>query len=92
MRDVKSSVGIVKGKSVMSSLGFPWWGRGSAAFPRLWINTAPPMPEKIAEAVVKVLGMHYDREEMRRYAFGKFGAENVERLIDIFNEVTGSRG
>ena len=53
---------------------------------------APPLPEKVAEAVAKVLETHYDREEMMRYAFGKFGAENVERLIDIFNEVTGSRG
>jgi hypothetical protein len=41
---------------------------GSAAFLRLWINTASP--EKKAEAVVKVLEMHYDRGEMMRYAFG----------------------
>jgi hypothetical protein len=31
-------------------------------------------PEKIAEAVVKVLETHYDREEMMRYVFEKFVA------------------
>ena len=53
---------------------------------------APLLPEKIAEAVVKVLGAHYDREEMRLYAHKKFGVENVERLVEIFNKVAGSRG
>ncbi len=31
------------------------------------------MPEKVAEAVAKVLETRYDREEMRRYVFDKFG-------------------
>ena len=43
----------------------------------------PPLPEKIAEAVVKVLEMRYDREEMRRYAFEKFGSGNVERFLSL---------
>jgi hypothetical protein len=37
------------------------------------------LPEKI-EAVVKVVEMHYDREEMMRYVFEKFGGGNVERF------------
>jgi hypothetical protein len=42
---------------------------------------ASPSPEKIAEAVAKVLETRYDREEMRRYAFDKFGGGNVERFL-----------
>ena len=30
---------------------------------------APPSPEKIVEAVAKVLETRYDREEMMRYVF-----------------------
>jgi len=42
---------------------------------------ASPLPEKIAEAVAKVLDSRYDREEMSRYAFKKFGSGNVERFL-----------
>ena len=42
---------------------------------------ASPLPEKMAEAVVKVLETHYDREEMMRYAFGKFGGGDVDRFL-----------
>jgi glycosyltransferase involved in cell wall biosynthesis len=42
---------------------------------------APPLPEKIADAVAKVLEAHYDREEMRRYAFEKFGGGDMERFL-----------
>jgi hypothetical protein len=42
---------------------------------------APPLPEKMAEAVVKVLETHYDREEMMRYAFEKFGGGDVDRFL-----------
>jgi len=38
-------------------------------------------PEKMAEAVAKVSETHYDREEMRKYAFGKLGGGNVERFL-----------
>jgi hypothetical protein len=40
-----------------------------------------PLPEKIADAVAKVLEAHYDREEMMRYAFGKFGGGDMERFL-----------
>jgi len=40
----------------------------------------PPMPGKRAETMVKVLEAHYDREEMMRYAFGKFGG-GKERFL-----------
>jgi hypothetical protein len=46
----------------------------------LWINKAP-LPEEVAEAVAKVLETRYDREEMRRYAFEKFGDGNVEKFL-----------
>jgi len=85
---VPESFGIVAVS--LSALEFPWRARGSAAFPRLWINTA--LPEKVAEVAAKVLEMRYDREEMRLYARKKFRAENVERLINIFNEVTAWLG
>ena len=39
-----------------------------------------PLPEKIAKAVAKVLYSRYNREEMRRYAFEKFGGGNVEKF------------
>jgi glycosyltransferase involved in cell wall biosynthesis len=42
---------------------------------------APPLPEKIAEAVVKVLEMRHDMKEMRRYALGKLGGGDMERFL-----------
>ncbi|MFZ8840617.1 MAG: hypothetical protein ACO2PM_17215 [Pyrobaculum sp.] len=39
------------------------------------------LPEKIAKVVVKVLEMHYDREEVMRYVFEKFGGGNVGRFL-----------
>jgi glycosyltransferase involved in cell wall biosynthesis len=42
---------------------------------------APPLSEEVAEAVAKVLETRYDREEMRRYAFEKFGGSNAERIL-----------
>jgi glycosyltransferase involved in cell wall biosynthesis len=77
------------------SLGVPVVGSGLGGIPEIvdkYGAVAPPLPEKIAEAVVKVLEMRYDREEMRLYAHKKFGVENVERLVEIFNKVAGSRG
>jgi glycosyltransferase involved in cell wall biosynthesis len=76
------------------SLGVPVVGSGLGGIPEIvdrYGAVALPLPERIAEAVAKVLEMHYDREEMKRYAFGKFGAENVERLVRILDKVA-SRG
>jgi glycosyltransferase involved in cell wall biosynthesis len=42
---------------------------------------APPSPEKIVEAVAKVLETRYYREETRNYAFGKSGGGNVDRFL-----------
>ncbi len=54
----------------------------------MWINTAPS-PEKVVEAVAKVLETRYDRKEMKRYAFEKFGVGNVEKFLPlaVFSEV-----
>jgi glycosyltransferase involved in cell wall biosynthesis len=76
------------------TLGVPVVGSGLGGIPEIvdrYGAVAPPSPERIAEAVAKVLEMHYDREEMKRYAFEKFGAENVERLVRILDKVA-SRG
>jgi glycosyltransferase involved in cell wall biosynthesis len=86
MRDVRSSVGLVKGEpSVESiSLGAPVVGSRLGGIPEIvdrYSAVAPPLPEKIAEAVVKVLDSRYDREEMRKYAFEKFGGGKVERFL-----------
>ena len=48
---------------------------------------APPLPEKIAKAVAKVLEMRYDREEMRRYTFEKFSSGNVERFLFLLESL-----
>jgi hypothetical protein len=47
----------------------------------------PPSPEKIAEAVAKVLEMRYDREEVMRYAFEKFGVGNVEKFLSLLQSL-----
>jgi hypothetical protein len=59
-------------------------GSGLGGFPEVvdrYGAVAPPSPEKI-EAVAKVLEMHYDREEMKRYAFEKFGG-GKERFLSL---------
>jgi glycosyltransferase involved in cell wall biosynthesis len=65
------------------SLGVPVVGSGLGGIPEIvdrYGAVTPPMPGKIAEAMVKVLEAHYDREEMMRYAFGKFGG-GKERFL-----------
>jgi glycosyltransferase involved in cell wall biosynthesis len=48
---------------------------------------ASPSPEKMAEAVTKVLESHYDREDMRKYAFGKSGGGNMERFLSLLGSL-----
>ncbi|MFZ8831874.1 MAG: glycosyltransferase, partial [Thermodesulfobacteriaceae bacterium] len=65
------------------SLGVPVVGSGLGGIPEIvdrYGAVTPPMPGKIAETMVKVLEAHYDREEMMRYAFGKFGG-GKERFL-----------
>jgi glycosyltransferase involved in cell wall biosynthesis len=72
------------------SLGVPVVGSGLGGIPEIvdkYGAVAPPLPEKIAEAVVKVLEAHYDREEMRRYAFEKFGDGNVEKFLSLLQSL-----
>jgi len=67
-------------------LGIPVVGSGLSGIPEIvdkYGAVAPPLPEKIAKAVAKVLDSRYDREEMRRYAFEKFGVGNVERFLSL---------
>jgi len=45
------------------------------------------LPEEVAEVVAKVLEMRYDREEMRRYAFEKFGGGNVEKFLSLLQSL-----
>jgi glycosyltransferase involved in cell wall biosynthesis len=68
------------------SLGVPVVGSGLGGIPEIvdkYGVVAPPLPEKVAEAVAKVLDSRYDREEMSRYAFKKFGSGNVERSFSL---------
>jgi len=68
------------------SLGVPVVGSGLGGFPEVvdrYGVVAPQLPEKVAEAVAKVLEMRYDREEMSRYALKKFGRGNVERFLSL---------
>jgi glycosyltransferase involved in cell wall biosynthesis len=65
------------------SLGVPVAGSGLGTLEIVnrYGAVAPPLPEKMAEAVVKVLETHCEREEMMRYVFEKFGGGNVERFL-----------
>ncbi len=66
------------------SLGVPVVGSGLGGTPEIvdkYGAVAPPLPEEVAEAVAKILEAHYDRKEMRRYAFEKFGGGNVDRFL-----------
>jgi len=68
------------------SLGVPVVGSGLGGIPEIvdrYGAVAPPLPERIAEAVEKVLKTHYGREDMRKYAFEKFGDGNVERFLSL---------
>jgi hypothetical protein len=42
---------------------------------------AAASPEKMVETVARVSETHYDREEMRKHAFGKLGGGDVERFL-----------
>ncbi len=53
------------------AVGVPVVGSGLGGIPEIvdkYSAVALPSPERIAEAVAKVLEAHYDREEMRLYA------------------------
>ena len=68
------------------SLGVPVVGSGLGGFPEVvdrYGVVAPPLPEKVAEAVAKVLDSRYDREDMRKYTFGKFGGGNAEGFLSL---------
>jgi glycosyltransferase involved in cell wall biosynthesis len=68
------------------SLGVPVVGSGLGGIPEIvdrYGAVAPPLPEEIAKALSKVLDSRYNREEMRRYAFEKFGGGNVERFLSL---------
>jgi glycosyltransferase involved in cell wall biosynthesis len=68
------------------TLGVPVVGSGLGGIPEIadrYGAVTSPLPERIAEAVAKVLDSRYDREEMRRYAFEKFCRGNVERSLSL---------
>jgi len=85
---VPESFGIVAVESI--SLGVPVVGSGLGGIPEIvdkYGAVLPPLPEKVAEAVAKVLETRYDREEMRRYVFEKFGSGNVERFLSLLESL-----
>jgi glycosyltransferase involved in cell wall biosynthesis len=68
------------------SLGVPVVGSRLGGIPEIvdrYGAVAPPSPERIAEAVAKVLDSRYDREDMRKYTFGKFGGSNAEGFLSL---------
>jgi glycosyltransferase involved in cell wall biosynthesis len=72
------------------SLGVPVVGSGLGGIPEIvdrYGAVTPPSPEEVAEAVAKVLETHYDREEIRKYAFEKFGGGNVERFLSLLQSL-----
>ncbi len=82
------SQGLVAVESV--SLGVPVVGSEFGGIPEVvdrYGAVAPPSPEEVAEAVAKVLETRYDREEMRRYAFEKFGVGNVEKFLSLLQSL-----
>jgi glycosyltransferase involved in cell wall biosynthesis len=81
-------LGLVAVESV--SLGVPVVGSELGGIPEIVIKygaVAPPSPEEVAEAVAKVLETRYDREEMRRYVFEKFGVGNVEKFLSLLQSL-----
>jgi Glycosyltransferase len=57
-------------------IGVPVVGSGLGGMPEIvekYGIVTSPLPEEVAKVVAKVLDSRYNREEMRRYAFGKFG-------------------
>jgi glycosyltransferase involved in cell wall biosynthesis len=67
-------------------LGAPVVGSGLGGIPEVvdrYDAVASPLPEKMAEAVAKVLDSRYDREDMRKYTFGKFGGGNAEEFLSL---------
>ncbi len=72
------------------SLGVPVVGSELGGVPEIvdkYGAVAPPSPEEVAEAVAKVLETRYDREEMRRYAFERFGVGNVEKFLSLLQSL-----
>ena len=72
------------------TLGVPVVGSGLGNITEIvdrYGAVAPPLSEEIAKAVAKVLDSRYDREEMRKYAYGKFGGGKVERFLGVVSEV-----
>jgi glycosyltransferase involved in cell wall biosynthesis len=68
------------------SLGVLVVGSGLGGIPEIvdrYGAVVSPSPEKIAEAVANFLETHYDREDMRKYAFEKFSGGNVERFLSL---------
>jgi glycosyltransferase involved in cell wall biosynthesis len=80
--------GIVAVESI--SLGVPAVASqlgGTREIVDIYGAVAPPSPEKVAEAAAKVLETRYDRKEMRRYVFEKFGSGNVERFLSLLGSL-----
>jgi len=81
VRTVRDELRWSKGKSIMSSPSA--LGSRLGGIPEIvdrYGAVASPSPEKIADAVAKVLETHYDRGEMMRYAFEKFSG-GKERFL-----------
>ena len=79
--------GIVAVESI--SLGVPVVASQLGGIPEIvgeYGSITPPQPAKVATAILAVWERNYNREEMKTYAYKKFGPENLEKIIRIFEK------
>ena len=80
--------GLVVVESI--SLGVPVVGSNRGAIPELvgsYGITTNPTPEEVAKAISTIIERRFDKHEMRRYAFERFGSGNVERFISLLESL-----
>jgi glycosyltransferase involved in cell wall biosynthesis len=79
--------GIVAVESI--SLGVPVVASQLGGIPEIvgkYGGTTLPQPAKVATAILAVWERNYNREEMKAYAYKKFGPESLEKIIQIFEK------
>jgi glycosyltransferase involved in cell wall biosynthesis len=79
--------GIVAVESI--SLGVPVVASQLGGIPEIvgeYGSITPPQPAKVAMAILALWERNYNIEEMKAYAFKKFGPENSEKIVKIFEK------
>jgi hypothetical protein len=71
------------------SLGGPVVGSGLGGIPEFVGNYSGItllQPAKVATTILTVWEGNYSRDEMKIYAYKKFGSDNLEKIIKIFEK------